>query len=475
MFKKGAALKKIMSFALMAAMTGPLCLLPACSDSQSAQNAQVMRTHREVTAILSKAQRSYVPGDEPVETSLVAWRQEQQQEAQAKLQEILDQGTVSQQIATRRLAADIYDSAARAQVIDTVAQWTELSARSALLLSYLQSVDRADAQLRRFSGDASDLMADMRAQAQKLDKQSEDLQKELAQVQATIKEQDSQLQDLSKQLQQLTAQSANLRQQAFSQTGTERHQSYEKAAQAAINANKVSAQHQTLAARREIAQANAAVLSRRLALSNEALKQIETQIKNTQASVADQQRLREKAQKDKTAAIEKLDSELEKIVAQYKSLMDEGFGKSLAQLDQAIELLDKTIAMASDNQMRRLVQLDLLARKISRLHVLSMQASAAGDWARKLGVIAQMASDPKRPGGAMIAGKSTFYETTAQSALNHHNSIIAEGLRTASEANELASLLTQGGSDSDPIATNAATLATLANNYTSQINAGKIQ
>lgn len=464
-----------MSFTLTAAMTGSLCLLPACSDSQSAQNAQVVRTHREVTQILNQAQRSYVPGDQPVETSLVSWRQDQQAQAQAKLQEILDQGTKAQQIATRRLAADIYDSAARAQIVEAVTQWTELSSRSSLLLSYLQAVDRADSQLRRFSGDSSNLVADMRAQADTLRKQSDAFQKELAQVQATVKELDQKLASLDQQLQKLTTQSASLRQQAFSQTGVERYQSYEKAAQAAISSNKVSAERQTLAAQRDIAQANAAVISRQLELSNEALKQIEAQTKAAQSSIEDQQRLKAKAQQDKTAAIEKLDSELEKVVADYKTLMDEGFGQALAQLDKAIDLLDDTVAMTDDNQMRRLVQLDLLARKVSRLHVLSMQSAAASDWARKLGVISQMATDTKRPGGAMIAGKSTFYETTAQSAANQLSQIIAEGLRTASEANELAATLTQGGSDADSIAQNAAALSTLASSYSSQINAGKLQ
>lgn len=445
-----------------------------CSDPEAAQNASVRLSHEKVASLLTQAQLPYVPGGDTAGISRTANRQKQQAEAQAELQKILNDGTVAQQVATRRLAADIYDSSARQKLSDATSQWTELSNQSALLLSYLQSVDRADAQLRRFSGDQTQLIADMRKQAESMQAQSDAFAKELAASEATVKDLSDKIDALTKETLQHTRLSASLREKAFSQTGTERQQSYEKASESAIKGNKSSAALQILQAKLEIAESNSKILKRQHELSDEAVAQAQAQIKSTIASQTQQEELKAKAEKAKQAAVDKLDTELGKMVTAYKQLADEGFGPALADINKATELLDGTLTLAKDGDARRQVQLDLLARKLSKLNILSIQASANGDWARKLQVISATAGDRNRPGGMLIAGKSTFYDTTSQSAANQHNAIMAEGLRTASEANDLAAQLAQSGSEGDEITKNAAVLASLIEIYTKQINASKL-
>lgn len=470
---KGVVLKKIMSLTLVAAVSGSLALVSGCSDSQSAENVHVVRVHEQVNDILTRAQRSYVPGDQPQDLSLAAWRQQQQAEARKQLSEIASQGSPSQQIMTKRLISDTYDSAARSTLLEAVTSWARISPRGTLLLSHLQTVDRSDEQMRSYSFDESKLVASLREQIQRLRNQSQATQKDLDQVNASVKELAGKIDSLSGQLGQLASQAATLREQAFSQTGKERYESYDKASQIAIRSNRISAELQALTAKRDIDQADAAVLSQQYKLADEAAGKIEEQLKNLQSTVEARNSIKAKAQEKKAEGIKTLDTELEQVANQYKALMEEGFGKALADVDAAIKQLDEAIALAKDDQTRRVVQFDLLARKTSRLNVLKMQAAAAGDWARKLKVIASIAADSKRPGGELISGKSTFYETTAQAAVNDHGKIVADALQTANEANELVSQLTQSGADSDPIATNATQLAGIVAQYTRQINANK--
>lgn len=444
-----------------------------CSDPEAAQNAGVRDTHQKVAHLLAEAQLPYVPGNQSIAVGRSDIRQNLQIEAQAELQAILKEGTPSQQIATRRLAADIYDSAARKQLNRVTSNWTELSNQSALLLSYLQAVDRADSQFRRFSGDQTKLIASMRTQTDTMQKQSDDFKKELAAVESKAKELSTKVDSSTTQTQKHISQAASLREKAFSQTGVERYQSYEKAAEAAIKSNKFSAELQILQAQLGVTQSNAKILARQLELSDEAVAQAQTQIKSIIASQTEQAQLKNKAQQTKQTAVDKLDAELGTMVTAYKKLTDEGFGPALSDINKAIELLDGTLALATEGDARRNVQLDLLARKLSKLNILSIQASAAGDWARKLQVVAGSAGDAKRPGGAMVAGKSTFYDTTSQAATNQHGSIAAEALRTASEANDLAAQLAQSGSEGDDITKHAASLASLIEIYTKQINASK--
>lgn len=447
-----------------------------CSDPEAAQNASVRSTHQKVTNLLTQAQLSYVPGEASSGTSKTQWRQERQAEALKELNAIINDGsgTPAQQIVSRRLAADIHDSAARQKLRVATAQWTALSNKSALLLSYLESVDRADSQLRRFSGDRSPLIASMRAQADTMQKQSDDFKKELTAQQAKIKELVDKVETLTKQTQEHTRLSASLREKAFSQTGAERNESYDLAGQAAIKSNKSSAELQTLQAQLDVIQSNAKILGRQLELSNEAAAQAQSQIKIAVDSQTEQTGLKTKAQQVKQQAIDKLDAELGAMVTAYKQLTDESFGPAVVDIDKAITLLDGTLALAKDGNVRRQVQLDLLARKLSKLNILSIEASALGDWSRKMQVIATTSGDTKRPGGALIAGKTTFYDTTAQAATNQHNSVVAEALRTGSEANELAAQLAQGGSEGDAITKSSAELAGLVEIYIKQVNASKL-
>lgn len=445
-----------------------------CSDPQAAQNASVRTTHQQVTALLAKAQLPYVPGDKVGDISHAEYRQKQQELAQAELLKIIQEGTPRQQIATRRLAADIYDSAARQQLGGTTSRWTELSNKSALLLSYLQAVDRADAQMRRFSGEQTELIAGMRKQADTMQSQSDDFKKELDAAQSKAKELGAKIDALTKETKSYTQQTASLREKAFSQTGVERYKSYEEAAKLAIKGNQTSAELQTLEAQLDIVQSNARILKRQLELSDEAVAQAQAQIKSTIASQEERSKLRTKAEQEKQQAVDKLDTELNAMVTAYKQLMDEGFGPVLVKINNAIELLDGTLALAKEGNVRRQVQLDLLARKLSKLNALSIEASAAGDWARKLQVIAATAGDKKRPGGVLLPDKTLSYDTTAQSAANQLNNIVSEALRTASEANDLAAQLAQSGSENDQTTQNAAELAKLVENYTKQINASKL-
>lgn len=459
-------LKKILTVLLL---TG---LAVGCAERQSAENARVRQAHQEVNALLGQASLAYVPGEQ-VDVRWAAWRQDQQAKALETLQSVLKEGSVSQQVATRRLLADIHDSAARYQLASAIDQWADLSRESALLLSYLMVVDRADAQVRNFSIDQSSLIASLRKQTADIEKESQAHQKELEQWQAKARDLTAQFEAAHKQALSLGEQASTLRGQAFSLTGDERLASYEKAAQIAIQGNKASAEAQKLESQLGIARSQVALAERKLKLANDAIADGKKYIQNAIDNQTQQTTLRDKAQQDKQQAIDKLDSELAELVKNYQQVRETQFQSALARLDQAIELLEGALPLTNDSKIRREIQLDILARKVSRLHLLSIEATAAGDWAAKLAVVHQGASDAKRPGGAMIADKAAFYDTTTQSAVQARDEIVANALTTANEATELATQLASQGGEGDSIATQARSLGTLVTDYARQVNAVK--
>jgi len=457
-------LKKILPVLVLAG------LAVGCSETQSAQNARVRQAHQEAGELLGQAALSYVPG-ETREVLQRQWRQDNQAKAKAVLDPILGEGTPGQQVITRRLMSDIEDSAARHQLSQAIARWTDLSTQSSLLLSYLVAVDRADSQLSSFSTDSTQLIASLRKQAEDIQKQGDVYRKDLQQVQAKVRDLAAKVEAAQKQSDQHRTQAARLREQAFAQSGAERLASYQKATEAEVKANKASAEAQSIEVELNIARSAAAVLERQVKLSDEAVADSQRYIKEATDSQADQAARRDKAQQEKQQAIDKLDAELGQLVTAYQQVMDEYFGPALARLDRSIELLQGALPLAADARSKREIQLDLLARKVSRLHLLSLQATAAADWASKLSVIHQTAADAKRPNGPMIPAKVTFYETTAQSAKNTRDQLVSQAQTTASEAGDLASEIRSQGSESDTINAQAQGLADLVNSYSRKISA----
>lgn len=461
-------MKKVLPLILTAVIAA------GCSDGQSAQSAQVRLSQQEINKVLTQAQLPYVPDNKGGLTSRVAWRQQLQDKAQQQLQTILNQGTAAQKITSRKLSSDLYDSSARQQLIDVIHQWTELSDQSALLLGYLQAVDRANAQVQRFARSQSSLLADMNSQATELQQKSEAIQQELSQWQTKANDLSTQIGQLDQQTQKATDQAAQLREKAFSLTGKERFETYEKASKVALTANDISSKLQSAQAQLDLISSRNAILARQLELSNEAVNQIQEQMKLTQEAQQDQDRLKVRAQQEKEKAVEQLDTSLQKIVVQYKDLNEKGFAPIAEELDKAIKMLEDALPLATNNNAKRQIQLDLLARRVSKLHLLATQASASGDWARKVQVIADVVKDPARAGGPLILDKVSAYNALAEAAASQNLKIVTEALAEGSQATDVVSQIVQAGNENDPIVAQANALGTIINAYNKQINDSKL-
>ncbi|MFG0250056.1 MAG: hypothetical protein ACF8OB_14305 [Phycisphaeraceae bacterium JB051] len=348
------------------------------------ESAKVQEQYGKVLRALQDAEIGYVTAtqeqvkaasnNQSVESnreSMELYRQKQLKIAFEQLQPIMVDGTTMQKVDAHRLAADIYTSSARYQMRQMMDQWTSISSESVVMMSYLVAVGRSQSLAKNKFIDDGKLIAQIKKTLRDTTVDLEKIEKQADKVNDEIKVHKKNMDDLQKQIDALNTQAQQIKSKAFVAKGKQKYKLLD-------DASAVSRQAAILDARRQVEDAQLAnlnaqrsMITERIDFTLEFMDSLERQVEEATERQKANESQHAKAANDLSTREEKFITEFNKITQRFSTDIVSQFDSILAEMTNALDMLNKARAMTSGSE-QQLVDVELLVKQVTALN---MQAS----------------------------------------------------------------------------------------------------
>lgn len=406
---------RIISLLLIAVL-----LIAGGCDQEAARQQQGRKQFDEILAALRDVELGYVSAspeevvaDNPKDPaahrqSMELFRQEQLKKTFVILQPILENGndyTVEQQVDARRLAADIYTSSARFQMRQLNDSWTNLSARSVVMMSYLVAVGRNQSLAQNMQIDDKPLIEQIKKTLRDTTVELEKREKEATQVTSKADEFKKSIAELKKQIDALDAQAQKLKSDAFVAKGKEKYKLLDDASSIARQAAILDARRQVDQAQLENINAQKAMLTEQIDFSLEFIDSLERQIEDAtkRQKLGEEQTIR--AKQEMTDAEQRFLDEFNAVVEQFSTVVYPQFAQVNSEMDRALGMLNKAHGLASGED-RQMIEIELLSKEVAALNMQTSMSMIINDMGNKYQQILNRATKGKHT--LMADRKATF-------------------------------------------------------------------
>ena len=432
-----------------------LCVLISCADEEAANRIKAREQFSNALALIAKADRGYVPEGQEIETlSQVgdktvnekkadpqAYRQRVLAEAAKELEALLDIGSLVQQVAVRRMLADIYVSQVRHVQRQVMMQWADHSNHSATLLSYLGAVDRAESSIRLLDTDETLLLETLNAQRNTIQEQTDQLKDQAQELRKEEAKLTSQIEKLNTKSNLAADKAQSLQTKALLATqGPKQYDLYDESAVTDREANVASANAQQLAVRLDIVKTEAAFLEKQARLTQQAIRTVNEQIELAQNRQTNAPQKEAIASKNKAA--QELVDQFGSFVDDYTSKIQTHLNDAAQKMQVAIELLTLPPNLSTTDT--KSVEVDLLAHLVSMTHVLTDHIITAAGHGNILASISQQVQH-------LIPEHSTLFTENAQQIQTIQQGLIESAKQVISQANTLYGDISQSLSEGDSL------------------------
>lgn len=431
-----------------------LCV--ACADEEAARRREVRQQFLDIMALIATADQGYVPsggeievrvkvGDQEVTETrrdVQAFRQKILAQAAQKLKDIVKIGSESQKLSARRVLADVYASQARYELRQAMENWAAIANRSATVMSYLGSVDRADSRVRLFDTDERALLTELRKDRQATKVHIEEIETKCKQLRGRIETLTSQIRRLDSQSEQASQEAQRLHGKALVTTDmAKQYDVYDRSAKIDRQANVTSAAAQKLDVELDAIGSELVLLVEQQRIEQEAIKILDQQI-----AAAQQRQARlpyKQAIAEKTEAIEQLIVSLKQITDDYGSDVEGQLEHAAKKMNEAIDQIVQTGSNAESDE--RSIQLERLGHMTNITHVLTEHIVIAGSHGQMLAAIAQQA-------GRLMPDQSAALLGNAQRVYLTQRKLIEAAKQIISDAEAACDQISRGMPDGDLLA-----------------------
>jgi FtsZ-binding cell division protein ZapB len=453
-----------------------ICTAMGCQDESARQAQQATADFDKALAMFQQAEQGYIPepdlkGQKLMSVKLAEHRQQRLAAAREALQPVIESGTPLQQSAALRLEAAVFQSAATHQARQAVTHWAELSQTSVNLLNLLLAIDSSDAQVRKYSVDATPLLTSIKNDQTQKQGELTQLQKSAEDLRARINDLDKKRSDAQNASDAATGEARKLRTDAFTRKGDEQYTMYDQATQADRRASLASVQAQTLAEQIGVLRSELGIIESRLKTAQDTLGNLQKSIQRSADRAAAMSKAVDSAENDKKTNIQALNDLLKDSNARYQEQVRAPLTEAAQKGQQALDTMNKAIAKTPASSQRE-VKLDLLAKHAALAHVLTSHLVVNGDWNQMLQMVATTAA-AKRGNDAtlMPADQVSFFKTNADEAQSKQRDLQGQARAVIDEGLTLAAELTTGAAEGDSLAASANSVADRLQEYRKQIDA----
>lgn len=371
-----------------------VALLAGCSDKQAAEQS---KNHRQFLAAVGgyeKAQQGFVPkGEEATgadgkpSPELAPYRSKTLLQAAKGLEATLTSASEADKLQARRLIADAYATAAEQSAREAMADWVDVSRRSASLVSQVLLADRADARAKAFDIDETPLIEKLKEQQKLAAQEADEFQKTAQTLAGRGKKLEQVIAKARGEADSAVDQVSKLRTEAFVKRGAGQDALLARAVRLEGDAAGARAVVQSQGAELDVVRSELAVVNQQIALRQANIKSLQDQIAGVEQRQRKNHDERDGAVTQKERAVAELKEALEKIGADYATLVEAKMVTAQAHADKAIAALGEAAKKASGAD-KKAVQLDLLSKHAVRAAVNAQNLFAASGYSKTIDVLA---------------------------------------------------------------------------------------
>lgn len=369
--------------------------LAGCSDRQAAEQAKKHAQFVKARSGFQAAQDGFVPKGEDAPNQdgqptvdLPAYRTKALLKAAQSLEGTLGSATDADKTQASRMIADAYATAADQISRAAMADWVDLSRRSASLISKTVLIDRGDALSKAFEIDETPVIAKLKEQQQAAQAAAGEFEKESQRFAAKAAELQKLIAKAKTESDAAVAEISKLRTQAFVKEGKSQDELYGKASNLAGGAADTRAVAQRLTAELDVVQGELAVVKQQLELRRANVQSLQEQIAGVEQRQKKNRDERDAAVNQKEKAGAELKESLVAIAGDFNKLVDERMVQARTYAEKAVEALDKGVKAARASE-KKAYQLDMLTKHANRANVLTQHLIATTGFAKTLDVVAK--------------------------------------------------------------------------------------
>lgn len=351
--------------------------------------------------------------------------------------------TPAQKNLFKRSLSNLYLARANYQTQTALTDWSDLTSRTAALVSDVVQLEDAVTRASSLTVDNSKLIADLKDNLGKIEKEIHDLDessstlsKELASLTETVNS------FKAKAKEQLTL-GRKLRSDALLLKGQVQYETYKKAIDSESAAAQSGFQADRAATKLDIVESELKIGQTKLAVLKPAAQTIRENIATFERRNADQRRIREDAIKHRDEIVQKIRDNFakiakerdEKVVARFKNAK-EFAAKSLTEIEDAMK------TASSEGGQKKIVGLEQVSKHVANAYIWTQRLTTSAAYAKSLEVLAGQV-------GRSMPDMTLFAEN-AKAARDDASSDAKDAKSAIAAAQELATALVAGGDPDDP-------------------------
>lgn len=457
---------RIISLLLIATML----IASGCNDKQSETQIEGRKQFDTVLASLrdvelgfvaaTEEERKAVEKNQTPEThrgTLGEFRQKQLAQTFELLQPILTSGTTQQKVDAQRISADIYTSSARYLMREMMDEWTSLSERTVVMMSYMVAVGRSQSLAGNVLIDDGKLIAQIKKTLRDATVDLEKREKEATQVDTEAKEHQKTIADLQKQIDELNKQAEGFKAKAFVAKGKDKYKLLDDASAVTRQAAILDARRQVEQAQLANVNARRAMLTEQIDFTLEFMDSLERQIEDATKRQKDNADQQDKYKQNLTDAENKFMDEFNEIAEQFTKRVYSHFADINNDMDQAIKMLTSARQLAQADR-QQMIEIELLAKEVAALNMKTTMSMVMQDIGNKYQRVLSRATNGQHK---LMADRRATFQAAYQDMQTKQNVI-------TSEAQALLETARQQATTAMSVVAADGPLTRLANTYRSQ-------
>ena len=350
--------------------------------------------------------------------------------------------TPLQKTLLNRSLSNLYLARSNYQTQTALTDWTDLTARTAALVSDVVQLDDAVARTQSLSIDNSKLLADLRDNQAKLDKEMRDLEEAAASLgkeAATLSETVASFQAKNKEH---LANGRKFRSDALLLKGALQYDTYKKAIDSESAAAQAGFQADRAASKLDVIESERKIDETKLAVLKPAAGTIKERIASAERRDAEQKKSREDAIKQRDAIVQRLRDNFAKIAKERADKVDARFVIAHEMADKALKAIKEAASAPSEPGAKKIIGLEEVSKHVANAYLCTQELTTTAAYAKSLETLAaQIArSMPDMP---LFNENAKSARETAAVQVQSAKAAIAAG-------QDLASRLVSGGDPDDP-------------------------
>ena len=363
----------VLSLALLAAGVG--------CDDQALSTQQSRAMLDQATQLITRSDIRYIPDDQPQDQPWSAYRAKLLQEASTQLDQIIAEGLPSDQSVARQLKAQIIRSLARAHNDQAMADFRNLSRRTAAVVEQLAGINTTGLHAQTLDYSTESAVEKLQAEITQLQQRQAALNTRHDELTAEINGANGKVTVLKQQLLKQQQEVDQLNQQAFVATGQAKHELEDKAAQGQLTAGDIetymaqwSLEAQTASGQQALVQSELQAIEANISTLRETIAQFNEQSDNRQQA-------RNQSLAASATSATKLIASVNTLLDQFQTQVDQPMDETAAQFDEAAKLFGQARSGAEPH-MRETLELGELSARIDQVQAMTSHVVALGDMAR---------------------------------------------------------------------------------------------